>query len=1412
MHTQNHHSEDKEGKEILVSYKNVTSQKPSWQTGAANAERKKKNAASKKSHKKQEHSKQDVESLAKELGEKDAEREIKDEREVVVHPWHLQFVKHSYVDANTVTVDDSKTGHGVYKIATHADNLEGTGLFRRVTGQGHFSLPRTWGNLVYVRKACAPLSGQVLGKVDIDYRHLVPAAMYNLKAWCSPWPGAEIEVAEYLASSEFRQLVVKHYADGIAGVDEILTAKCLRFAAKIGGTKTDVSKALALYRGKRWGFVTSLIVVLLFWLWCVFATLSGKMSLFMLMVTTVGLWYWFTSYHDFSIAAFKIYTELQKETFAVNYASVVHIMSTCSNGVVLPDMLTAWKFTLSGGKQELACKLKSAYDSFGTFIRGANMVIPNACHHDQYNGLRIRFFFDRSVDKKAVADVIDCAKRFCLERLNPGSWIMYGYDEWVRHLTGKRASLLRQTSTLVEVANGVLVDIFVKLEAYLGKNPSAFKPRIIMGRQLGYQNIVGPFFYSVSKWLGKILSYPKSNFIYDSGLDARELGEIAVTMFSKFKYVYEIDVSNWDGSIDPAWLVFEIWLVEEVLPYLPHRWRELRRFWTQVKGVGKQGVRYSTTHGRRSGDMWTSCFNSLINLCILYWIFGSDIMAVAKGDDNFFGTNSLLTVEEIVDKYASIGMKAKVKRIPHISKLGYCSGAFYPVEGGWKWGLKPFRILSKLGLNLNRHPPKVHNRLLYGTAVSMLPIGAHVPVLGDMLRSIVSAGLKDDVAMLLPDHEPWKTTSTSIDPIHHTAYGYFSDNYNFSAEQLEMCRYLCTYNVSERRPLEMKDFPIVFGEPEFLKGFQIDADVDVVPDCTNVQIEDKKHSPQPTTYDSGFLLNVLVSPVLEELVRSQFPWFATMFMGLFETCATGNPLQLLLHAMFLGISQVGGVLLAVFVHSLWNYTVWLSLDSKGGRRQAGYGSLILHVWKNKETLCRRGAGIFIPILDRVALSNNRLTRDAQTVRTKWCSGLLRHKEHTKQQSKGPKAKGKGKSSSSSGKKGSLGRTLLSGALGGLGSLVGPMGSKIGASLGDWGANILGMGDYEVKHNTLLEGNGVPKVHAGKNSVTISHREFLGDITGSTGFNSRVYTLNPGSSNTFPWLSNIAGMFQSYKFKGLVFTFNSTSADALNSVNTALGTVVMSTQYNVALPTFLNKAEMEQYEYTVSGRPSKNLVHCVECDPSLQVMEHLFTRTGSLPAGQDYQFYDWGNFQFATVGMQAAATIGELWVSYEVEFLKPRIASGGAWPGDFTRISNGPYTNASNILGDIQTTPVGNLGVTITAGTGGFQRVTFPNSITAGRFYVMVRWVGTVAAAINHPIRTYSNCTARAFWQLNSTTEALTPTNGTSTMTYTYSAVVTINGYSDSGSYVEFGNAGTIPATPQSVDIFVVGIPLADSAF
>jgi hypothetical protein len=185
------------------------------------------------------------------------------------------------------------------------------------------------------------------------------------------------------------------------------------------------------------------------------------------------------------------------------------------------------------------------------------------------------------------------------------------------------------------------------------------------------------------------------------------------------------------------------------------------------------------------------------------------------------------------------------------------------------------------------------------------------------------------------------------------------------------------------------------------------------------------------------------------------------------------------------------------------------------------------------------------------------------------------------------------------------------------------------------------------------GQTVPTFRQLGGGVELSHREFITDITCSTLFSLASYPINPGLSNIFPWLAAVASNFEEYEMKGLVFEFRPTSGSAISSSSSALGTVILATDYNVLSPNFLNKQQMESYEFSTSVVPFNAALHPVECAPGSNPLRTMYIRYSAVAAGADARMYDMGNFQIATVGMQSAYVVGELWVSYHVVLKKPR---------------------------------------------------------------------------------------------------------------------------------------------------------------
>lgn len=259
----------------------------------------------------------------------------------------------------------------------------------------------------------------------------------------------------------------------------------------------------------------------------------------------------------------------------------------------------------------------------------------------------------------------------------------------------------------------------------------------------------------------------------------------------------------------------------------------------------------------------------------------------------------------------------------------------------------------------------------------------------------------------------------------------------------------------------------------------------------------------------------------------------------------------------------------------------------------------------------------------------------------------------------------------------------------------PWARGVGKWLGSGIGQIFGSGDYSLSgappdYNVLVNSAQIPQFSKTNATNIVCHREYLGDISGTAAFNNRVYPINPGMAATFPWLNTVANNYQEYRFHGLIFEFRPMITDFITGG--APGTVIMATNYNADAPSYTSKQNMENSEYAVSVKPTLPMIHGVECAGGQTILPQRYVRNGAVPTGQDLRLYDAGNFQFATTA-NPVQQLGELWVSYCVEFFKPimpdaadvNIASlhiarntsvSGTNPFGLVQLS--VYTNMSNV--------------------------------------------------------------------------------------------------------------------------------------
>lgn len=305
-------------------------------------------------------------------------------------------------------------------------------------------------------------------------------------------------------------------------------------------------------------------------------------------------------------------------------------------------------------------------------------------------------------------------------------------------------------------------------------------------------------------------------------------------------------------------------------------------------------------------------------------------------------------------------------------------------------------------------------------------------------------------------------------------------------------------------------------------------------------------------------------------------------------------------------------------------------------------------------------------------------------------------------------------------------------LGGLaGSAVGgPVGGMIGSAAGGLAhyiGKIFGSGDYvaskKPRSNSILSPQA-PSFSGSSGTVRIRHREFLGDVLSSSTANTfdiNAYPINPGLAGTYPWLAKVCGStFQQYQINGQCYEFRSMSSDALNSTNTALGQVIMCTDYDSADVAFTSKQQMENTEFGVSCKPSVNMLHAIECASKRTSMTKQYIRAYANPPNTDVRMYDLGKFYIATNGCQGTnVNLGELWVTYDITLFKTIEQVPGYLNPFSTFALNG--VSASAPLGTSQSTfPIGQpgdynqIGVSITTQ----NDIVFPLSTPLGSTYLI----------------------------------------------------------------------------------------------
>jgi len=198
---------------------------------------------------------------------------------------------------------------------------------------------------------------------------------------------------------------------------------------------------------------------------------------------------------------------------------------------------------------------------------------------------------------------------------------------------------------------------------------------------------------------------------------------------------------------------------------------------------------------------------------------------------------------------------------------------------------------------------------------------------------------------------------------------------------------------------------------------------------------------------------------------------------------------------------------------------------------------------------------------------------------------------------------------------------------------------------------------------IRTGNPVFQASKGGADIIIKHREYLFDLPGSVAFTVTTVPVNPGLSSSFPWLSCVANLYESYVIEDLKFEFQTMAP------TTAIGSVMSAVDYDASDSAPADKIQLASYQ----GYARSSTWDCFEQrspKEALHKQKTYFTRSGGLAANQDIKMYDVGNFFIATQGQANADPVGELYVSYSVRFITPQLGNVAVGMSKSSKINTG----------------------------------------------------------------------------------------------------------------------------------------------
>lgn len=302
-------------------------------------------------------------------------------------------------------------------------------------------------------------------------------------------------------------------------------------------------------------------------------------------------------------------------------------------------------------------------------------------------------------------------------------------------LTREQVVMFTKRSSFVKVEN-------LSYHSRMGLKLKA--PRLIQGlASLEFSVLVGPYIMALQDVVCRRWKPGKSNMVFTSGVSAEKAAAHVTSIpgHSGFDDIasFDLDQSRPWGEAFVRWC--KGWgFGKAALQLMAEN--------IDTRGTTHHGWKYKCLGTRKSGDPYTSLFNTMINIFSHMWIYCTEtgrtvresaetFKMVAQGDDNAFTHSDNILIPWRA-RMRRIGFDSEATYCDLLETLEFCSMRLYKTDKGWVFGPKPGRVLSRFGYAINRPSNVSPDSYARGVALGMRQQSHFIPILraffDDVLR------------------------------------------------------------------------------------------------------------------------------------------------------------------------------------------------------------------------------------------------------------------------------------------------------------------------------------------------------------------------------------------------------------------------------------------------------------------------------------------------------------------------------------------------------------------------------------------------------------------------------------------------------------------------------------------------------